>query len=43
MVGTPNDKPEDNGEDVPKVGVVPNKFPVDVTLVPSVNPEVVVL
>jgi hypothetical protein len=42
VVGTPNDKPEDNAEDVPNVGVVPNKFP-DVVVVPSVNPEVVVL
>jgi hypothetical protein len=41
VVGTPNDKPEDNAEDVPNVGVVPNKFPVDVAVVPSVNPEVV--
>jgi hypothetical protein len=43
VVGTPNVKPEDNAGDVPNVGVVPNKFPAGVAVVPSVNPEVVVL
>lgn len=45
VAGAPNDKPEDNVEDVPNTGVLPNKVPgADVVaVVPSVNPDVVVL
>jgi hypothetical protein len=45
VAGAPNDKPEDSVEAVPNAGVLPNKFPgADVVaVVPSVNPDVVVL